>query len=422
MEWNGRRGMKRSFADQGGPELPRWLRTGSSLDIDNRPENLASYPQYGLTPEMASEFPHLTSAVYPSDAASLYNGIGHPDAGKLVLMNHDPFLVSAPYLPSSALTSGVSGLPPSGSHLLGVNNPLLTHSNGLLPVDDYLTPRNALLHPHQLAPLESHEGQLTRLGEYVPINSVPARDRYVDFPRRSGISRRRSSPPLRRDSVRGRYSPPRVRSPPRLSRTQKRKQKEELKIKKEEPKVKKEELKTKKDAAATSDKRKGAEINKLDATAVETAKDAKSAKTENPTVEKPVAGMIFGCNDSTEKVCRRLQLFGLPSSRKNDVLRVIPGTKLFLFNFNSKELSGVYEAISHGALDIVPNAFQSYGSFPAQVRTKRIMKVANLPLDTFKEAIKENFYTHAKFNYELSASQVDKLVEMFGSTKDKATT
>ncbi|KAJ7566122.1 hypothetical protein O6H91_02G089400 [Diphasiastrum complanatum] len=412
MDLNGRRGLKRSFVDRGAPLLPHW--------VDSRPGALA-YPQYGLTPELAShDIPHLTSSFYPSES-SLY-----PDTpGKLVLVNPDPVMYSAPYLPSSALPPGVSAFPPSGSHIFGVNNPAYSHSNGFLPVDDYGQPLNPVVHPHQLAPIEVHE-PLTRLGEY--SLAPPFRDRYPELPPRSvlsqgSLSARRRAAPLKGRLARDR-SPPRFsgphkkqqdRSPARFSGPQKKKRATLPAATNKSKEVKK----SKKGPAVLEKSKEVTKVIKQDVAADAKAKDAKGTKTENPIAENPIAGMIFGCNDLTEKECRRLQLFGLPAVRKNDVLRVIPGSKLFLFNFDSKELSGVFEAVSHGALDIVPNAFQSYGSFPAQVRTKRIMRVPNLPFKKFKKAIKENFYSDRKFNYELSASQVEKLVELFASTKDE---
>ena len=46
-------------------------------------------------------------------------------------------------------------------------------------------------------------------------------------------------------------------------------------------------------------------------------------------------------------------------------MRVAPGTKLFLYNYQVKELSGIFEATSNGDMDLEPDAFQ--GLFPAQV-------------------------------------------------------
>ncbi len=59
-------------------------------------------------------------------------------------------------------------------------------------------------------------------------------------------------------------------------------------------------------------------------------------------------------------------LFGLAKKALADVIRVKKGDKLFLYNFESDCLYGVYEAASDGAKDIEPKAWG--GCFPAQVK------------------------------------------------------
>jgi hypothetical protein len=44
---------------------------------------------------------------------------------------------------------------------------------------------------------------------------------------------------------------------------------------------------------------------------------------------------------------------------------VAPGTKLFLYNYRERELSGIFEATTYGDMNIMPDAF--HGFFPAQV-------------------------------------------------------
>jgi hypothetical protein len=80
-----------------------------------------------------------------------------------------------------------------------------------------------------------------------------------------------------------------------------------------------------------------------------------------------LSGAIFMCNRTTMKECLDLLLFGLPRSRRALVEQIVPGMKLFLFEFERRELWGVFEATSCGAMDIVPNAYTG-GSFAWQVR------------------------------------------------------
>jgi hypothetical protein len=84
-----------------------------------------------------------------------------------------------------------------------------------------------------------------------------------------------------------------------------------------------------------------------------------------PVHDPPLPGMIFGCTTETYQECMARQLFGLPERNKNQVLWVVPGSKLFLFNYRVKEMSGIFEATCHGGMNIVRDAFN--GWFPAQV-------------------------------------------------------
>lgn len=82
----------------------------------------------------------------------------------------------------------------------------------------------------------------------------------------------------------------------------------------------------------------------------------------------PEFGAIFMANVSTKKECFRRRLFGLPLAMANFAKRVKAGMVLFLFEFERRELFGVFRATSDGAMNIVPNAFSSSGNFPAQVK------------------------------------------------------
>ena len=82
----------------------------------------------------------------------------------------------------------------------------------------------------------------------------------------------------------------------------------------------------------------------------------------------PHSGAIFTSNIGTKKECFRQKLFGLPSAMSNFVLHVKKGMILFLFEFERRQLYGVFRATSDGDINIVPTAFKSSGRlFPAQV-------------------------------------------------------
>lgn len=80
---------------------------------------------------------------------------------------------------------------------------------------------------------------------------------------------------------------------------------------------------------------------------------------------KRLSGYIFMCNSTTKLDCYQYRVFGLSLGRKDMVEQIIPGIKLFLFDFEVKLLYGVYEATCTGKLNLEPGAFK--GKFPAQV-------------------------------------------------------
>lgn len=120
-------------------------------------------------------------------------------------------------------------------------------------------------------------------------------------------------------------------------------------------------------------------------------------------------------NKQTKKECFKRKLFGLPMSQASAVKQVKPGMILFLFEYEQRQLYGIFEATSGGALNIERNAYKSSrGAFPAQVRFRTVWECHPLSEELFRDAIVENYYT---FHFHLSQEQVSRLIYLFSLRK-----
>lgn len=86
---------------------------------------------------------------------------------------------------------------------------------------------------------------------------------------------------------------------------------------------------------------------------------------DNAHEDIPECGAIFMASIFTKKECLERRLLALPSAKAHFVKHIKAGMLLFLFEYGKKQLYGVFQATTDGAVDIVPDAFQ--GRFPAQV-------------------------------------------------------
>nr|XP_011466439.1 PREDICTED: uncharacterized protein LOC101308982 [Fragaria vesca subsp. vesca] len=129
-----------------------------------------------------------------------------------------------------------------------------------------------------------------------------------------------------------------------------------------------------------------------------------------------LGAVIFGCKHSTMNECLSKQLFGLPAPHFVYVRNVTPGLPLFLFNYSDRKLYGIFEATSHGQMNIDPNGWTADGSgrtkFPAQVRVCVRMECPPLLESRYKPILAENYSNSLQFQFELDHEQTGKLLSL----------
>ncbi|KAK7306899.1 hypothetical protein VNO77_44859 [Canavalia gladiata] len=148
----------------------------------------------------------------------------------------------------------------------------------------------------------------------------------------------------------------------------------------------------------------------------------KRFKTLPPTESLPknetVGGYIFVCNNDTMAENLRRQLFGLPPRYRDSVRAITPGLPLFLYNYSTHQLHGIFEAASFGGTNIDPTAWEDKkgpgeSRFPAQVQVIPRKVCEPLEEDSFRPIL--HHYDGPKFRLELSVSEALSLLDIFAN-------
>ncbi|KAL5076180.1 hypothetical protein RYX36_015164 [Vicia faba] len=146
----------------------------------------------------------------------------------------------------------------------------------------------------------------------------------------------------------------------------------------------------------------------------------KKFKTLPPSESLPrnetIGGYIFVCNNDTMAENLKRQIFGLPPRYRDSVRTITPGLPLFLYNYSTHQLHGIFEAASFGGSNIDPTAWEDKkcpgeSRFPAQVQVINRKVCEPLEEDSFRPIL--HHYDGPKFRLELSVSEALSLLDIF---------
>ncbi|GJP53015.1 hypothetical protein CLOM_g12162 [Closterium sp. NIES-68] len=146
----------------------------------------------------------------------------------------------------------------------------------------------------------------------------------------------------------------------------------------------------------------------------------KKQKTLPPAESLPrheiLGGYIFVCNNDTMQEDLKRQLFGLPQRYRDSVRSIQPGLPLFLYNYTTHQLHGVFEAASFGGSNIDPTAWEDKkvkgeSRFPAQVRIRIRKACRALEEEEFRPVL--HHYDGPKFRLMLSVPETLALLDLF---------
>ncbi|KAF9685945.1 hypothetical protein SADUNF_Sadunf03G0107400 [Salix dunnii] len=129
-----------------------------------------------------------------------------------------------------------------------------------------------------------------------------------------------------------------------------------------------------------------------------------------------IGGYIFVCNNDTMAENLKRELFGLPPRYRDSVRQITPGLPLFLYNYSTHQLHGVFEAAGFGGTNIDPSAWEDKkcpgeSRFPAQVKVMTRKVCEPLEEDSFRPIL--HHYDGPKFRLELNIPEALSLLDIF---------
>lgn len=131
---------------------------------------------------------------------------------------------------------------------------------------------------------------------------------------------------------------------------------------------------------------------------------------------RALTGWVFLCNRSTERECLALKVFGSSKKQWNRVSQIRKEDIVYLHNYETNRLHGVFEAVTDGEMSIEPYAFDGY--FPAQVRVRTKLKCSFADKGALLPLIKRGWIRTSKtgvmlFPWRLSSNFIDALWRVF---------
>ncbi|XP_043698335.1 B2 protein-like isoform X1 [Telopea speciosissima] len=135
--------------------------------------------------------------------------------------------------------------------------------------------------------------------------------------------------------------------------------------------------------------------------------------------DETIGGYIFVCNNETMQENLQRLLFGLPPRYRDSVRAITPGLPLFLYNYSTHQLHGIFSAASFGGTNIDPTAWEDKkcpgeSRFPAQVRVVAKKNCEPLEEDAFRPIL--HHYDGPKFRLELNIPEALALLDIFAES------